>query len=906
MSDEAGPTRMRAATTWEQVVETTFLPLCLLGRLPPTRVQLPEAPAPTGTVPAWWGTCQHMLLTNLWVTWSDAFRQHDWYETVLQGWFVPPVDSLGAAQVWTHTLATCTALLTVRAPCHPATLEALTYVVTRLEASTVFSASLQACQDEPHAARRDIQWAEAAAQMSALPTRVANVYGPQGASAASVLDPYKAWVPLLAVAMVQHLDESNAELIAVLLARLARAGHVTPAFWEAAAPYVLQQSGEAWERIWHGMEERVCETMLLALLHMWQERMECTPYAYPVAKDERAPGTEGRAFLTTDAMRYAYSAYRMLVLVAGAADAPRWSWARLGTATDTATYAPLLCVSVAAWAMEADGIESLAALLRGWSDVRRITRASLAQEEGITTLVLVALRYVRDAPEAVRTHATSPAILRGVAAHMEHHHPAFRRLGMLVAEVLSAASGVERPLRFPDTVWEGRGDGRETCRVLRALYDRDGPLWPSQDVICWEMEKRSTTPPPRAPAPIRKSPVTVALPRRVPPRPLVVDLESEASAPPLPAMHALALDDESDDEVYDEVYDEGDTSLMLDAALRKKAKVPVYIYELVPLLRERDYTANRLALKHAETLIRRKTGWGNEIAEHAVDVAVALASLQDTYDLCAFEERRTRALSALCIAAPGPVVDCLYEQVFSPHYALAQRLSMLRAVAMAAQEMAGLPVVEAVAASRQGAAWATERARAYGSEQLTQDARTRPREVVQSTRIAAPTAPWQVRPTVPFTQAAAQAFLFPLVRRCEAALQHGSRTYAGSDATTSPPVLAAVLHTLCVLCQAGRNAPFFATRIAPDVLLFAERLSSHKDTSVVEAAFALILVVLDAVSEAGSAHLLAREQAPLLVRLQSVAASQLAGHDTVESSAAAVVLRISEMQEQVRQALLSL
>lgn len=900
MSDEAGPTRMRAATTWEQVVEATLLPLHLLGRLPPTHIKLPEAPAPTGTVPAWWGTCQHMLLTTLWVTWSDAFRQHDLYETVLQGWFVPPVDSLNAAQVWTHTLATCTALLTVRAPCHPATLEALTYVVTRMEASTVLATALQACQAEPHAARRDMQWAEAATQMSALPTRVANVYGPQGASAASILDQYNAWVPLLAVAMVQHLDESNAELVAVLLARLARAGHVTPAFWEAAAPYVLQQSGEAWARMWRGMEERVCETILLALLQMWQGRMERTPYAYPVAKDERAPGTEGRSFLTTDAMRYAYSAYRMLVIVAGAADAPRWSWARLGTATDTATYAPLLCVSVAAWAMEADGIESLAALLRGWSDVRRITRASLAQEEGITTLVLVALRCVRGALEAVRTQATSSAVLRGVAAHMEHNDPAFRRLGMLVAEVLSATSGVERPLRFPETVWEGRGEGRETCRVLRALYDRDGPLWPSQDVICWETEKRSTTPPPRPPPPIRKPPVTVALPRRVPPRPLVVDLESEASAPPLTAMHAMALD-ESDDEAWD---DEGDTSLMLDAALRKKAKVPVYIYELVPLLRERDYTANRLALQHAETLIRRKTGWGNEIAEHAVDVAVALASLQDTYDLRAFEERRTRALSALCIAAPGPVVDCLYEQVFSPHYALAQRLSMLRAVAMAAQEMAGLPVVEAVAASRQGAASATERACAYGSEQLTQDAR--PREVVQSTRIAAPTAPWQVRPTVPFTQAAARAFLFPLVRRCEAALQHGSRTYAGSDATTSPPVLAAVLHTLCVLCQAGRNAPFFATRIAPDVLLFAERLSTHKDTSVVEAAFALILVVLDAVSEAGTAHLLAREQAPLLVRLQSMAASQLAGHDTIESSAAAVVLRISEMQEQVRQALLSL
>ena len=97
--------------------------------------------------------------------------------------------------------------------------------------------------------------------------------------------------------------------------------------------------------------------------------------------------------------------------------------------------------------------------------------------------------------------------------------------------------------------------------------------------------------------------------------------------------------------------------MLLDAALRKKPRVPVYIYELVPLLRERAYRANKLALKHAEPLIRRKTGWGAEIAEHAVDVAIALASLQDNYGIRALDERRTRALCALCVAAPGVVVD---------------------------------------------------------------------------------------------------------------------------------------------------------------------------------------------------------------------------------------------------------
>ncbi|WFD20009.1 telomere binding protein [Malassezia caprae] len=879
---EAWPACMSAAATWEQVLEAVLPPLRLVDALPAAHAaSCREAPGPRGTVPGWWGTCQHTLLTTLCVTWTEALQQHGLYDAVLCGWLVPSGETLAVAQVWTHTLATCTALLTTRAECHPATLEALTWVLERMSATRLLACALAACAAEPHAARRDLMWAEAAAQMSGLPTRVANVYGPRAAR--PVLDAYARWPAALADAMAQRMSTDTAARLAVLLARLARAGHVTPAFWRAAAPHIHDET--AWALVWEACEERVHEAVLHALLALWQSRIERTPYARAVAHDERGPGTEGRAFLTREAMQYAYSAYHMLRTVAGAAEAPRWAWTRLG-----ATYAPLLCVALAAWAMDREPIDSLAALLRAWSDPRRIARASFVHAEGITTLVLVALKWVGP-HEAIRAHATSPPVLRGVSAHMEHSDPGVRRLGMLVAEVLSAASGVERPLRFPEAVWDGRGDGRETCRVLRALYDRAGPRWPSTELVAWPAEEEPAPRPAERP-PRVSEPVTTPLPRRVPARPLVVDVsEGIAEAPCMP--------DESDDSSGED----GDTSVLLDAALRKKPPAPVYVYELVPLLRERAYQANKLALKHAEPLIRRKTGWGAEVAEHAVDLAVALAALQDNYEIHAFEERRTRALAALCVAAPGVVVDCLCEQVFSPHYALAQRLSMLRAMADAAQEMAGLAPREAADASRQLADAATARARASGEERLVQHGVDVARW--QAARLGGAAPAWGVKPTVPFT-AAASAFLFPLLRRCEAAQQQVSRTYAGSDAMTSAPVLAAVLHTLCVMCQAGRHAPFFATRIAPDVLALAERQSGHADATVAGAALALVLVVLDAVGDAE--RLVAREQAPLLVRVQSVAESYVAARPggALERSAAAVVLRISEMQARVRQALLGL
>ena len=74
-----------------------------------------------------------------------------------------------------------------------------------------------------------------------------------------------------------------------------------------------------------------------------------------------------------------------------------------------------------------------------------------------------------------------------------------------------------------------------------------------------------------------------------------------------------------------------------------------------------------------------------------MDLTVALCLLQNNYGLHAFEKRRTGALTALCVAAPDPVAECLVEQHFTPHYAPAQRRAMLRALAAAAHELAGLP-----------------------------------------------------------------------------------------------------------------------------------------------------------------------------------------------------------------------
>ena len=173
----------------------------------------------------------------------------------------------------------------------------------------------------------------------------------------------------------------------------------------------------------------------------------------------------------------------------------------------------------------------------------------------MTTQVLTAIRH-SDAT-TLGAHAHSPMFLRGVSSHLEHTDARIRRLGMLIAEVLSQATN-PKPLAFPEQVWEGRGDGRGACRVLRAMYLRE-MWWPEEPPYPWPTEPVwPVSPPPRTMSPP---------PRR---RPLVQDLDASS---------------DSETSTHD---DPNDTSTMLGDALQKKTRVPVYVHELAPLARQRD------------------------------------------------------------------------------------------------------------------------------------------------------------------------------------------------------------------------------------------------------------------------------------------------------------------------------
>ena len=222
------PGRLTAATEWEQVLEAILPPLALVDALPQAYASYAELAPRDKEDDGWWGACQHTLLTETLVTWAPILQEHALYEPVLNGWFVPPAS----ARVWPHTLHTCSALLSGSIQCHASTLDAVAHILTRFHAPLVLLRTLEAVRAEPHMARRDLMWSDAVAQIAALPTRVANTFGPLNHA---LLDVYKPWLLQLMCACPDVLP-NEAERIAVLITRLSRIG-VVERMWDAILPH---------------------------------------------------------------------------------------------------------------------------------------------------------------------------------------------------------------------------------------------------------------------------------------------------------------------------------------------------------------------------------------------------------------------------------------------------------------------------------------------------------------------------------------------------------------------------------------------------------------------------------------------------------------------------------------------
>lgn len=248
---------------------------------------------------------------------------------------------------------------------------------------------------------------------------------------------------------------------------------------------------------------------------------------------------------------------------------------------------------------------------------------------------------------------------------------------MIVGEALSSLNGGSvKPLHFQ--MEETETEEAQNLKQLATVSDRIGPIEP---LLC-----SSSSPPSQPAAPVSSSPVASKMGKVRP---------SQQTTEPAPRAMIEELDssdDGEDDDLkpYAKHSDPEDSDDDPTLIQRNKPKPPVYVRDLISYLRDSDdYDRQKLALRTAPLLIRRKANFGGEVSSHAVELARLLVGLQDKFEIEDFHELRQQGMVALVVAQPKTMGPWLSRTFFEGDYSLAQRVSVLVTLGLSARELSG-------------------------------------------------------------------------------------------------------------------------------------------------------------------------------------------------------------------------
>lgn len=136
--------------------------------------------------------------------------------------------------------------------------------------------------------------------------------------------------------------------------------------------------------------------------------------------------------------------------------------------------------------------------------------------------------------------------------------------------------------------------------------------------------------------------------------------------------------------------DEEDSDEDPTLVVRNKPTSPVYIRDLISYFRNtEDYDRQRLALANAASLIRRKSGFGTEVKDHAEELASILMGLQDKYDIDNFNNLRLQGMVSVLLCDPQRMARWFARTFFDGDYSISQRVSVLSTITISARELGG-------------------------------------------------------------------------------------------------------------------------------------------------------------------------------------------------------------------------
>ncbi|XP_077880975.1 telomere length regulation protein TEL2 homolog isoform X3 [Ictidomys tridecemlineatus] len=433
-------------------------------------------------------------------------------------------------------------------------------------------------------------------------------------------------------------------------------------------------------------------------------------------------------------------------------------------------------------------IQALKELLETWGSSSAVRHTPLAQQRYVSMAVLICLAHLGEPELRDSREELLASMMAGVKCRLDSSLPAVRRLGMIVAEVISTRIHPEGPpLRFQ---YEDDELSREMLALATPRPVGDSPL-----------EARSSS----------LDPVVAETPAET----------MEGSVPPAQLQGSDSELDSDDDFIP---YDmSGDKEL-------KSSKAPQYVRDCMEALttfEDKDMERWEAALKALEGLVRRNPEATREVS---VELARVLLHLEERTCVAGFEELRQRALVAVTVTDPAQVAEHLTSQFYALNYSLRQRMDILDVLTLAAQELSRpgrlgrSPQHSSVGPSTQCSPTLT--ASQSGSVMVPDWRVVVENRIRSKTRHFSKGSPWQEPAGGPNEFASvAGCFFFPLIHHFDRPLV--TFDLLGDDQL----VLGRLTHTLGALMYLAVNTTV-AVRMGKALLEFVWALRFHVDTYV--------------------------------------------------------------------------
>ncbi|XP_026538274.1 telomere length regulation protein TEL2 homolog isoform X1 [Notechis scutatus] len=290
-------------------------------------------------------------------------------------------------------------------------------------------------------------------------------------------------------------------------------------------------------------------------------------------------------------------------------------------------------------------------LLETWSSSSAVKHSPAEQQLYISKAILLCLSHLEEEDLSTSRQELFTSLMEGMKCHLDSNLPRIRRMGMVVAESVSAKITPEGP-------------------ALVFQYEEDDEIKELKSLLNQRLEEAlDPKPPDTGCRDSTSNPTSSALlPSSVTPADL------DASEDPEKGVDS-ELDSDDDLVPYD---------MSQDKEL-KKTRAPTYIRDCFEILTgPEDAEKYEATLGVLETLIRRDTATTQEMS---VELAKVLLHLEEKSYIEGFVGLRQGALVAVTVADPIRVAKYLTSEFYSLNYSLRQRMDILDVLAVSAQEL---------------------------------------------------------------------------------------------------------------------------------------------------------------------------------------------------------------------------